>query len=123
VFARKVLEIAPPNAINHEKMHERTAILKDVCQGGRHILEILAHDILRENVYFIDIELCALNLSQYISWEPNYTPIVGLPEWKGAVKAQTLSILEEILQGLSFLHHSDIKQHGNLKPQNSIPLV
>jgi serine/threonine protein kinase len=120
-FARKVLEIAAPNAINRDKIDERTTIMKTVCQGSRHIVEILGHGMLRENVYFIDMELCALNLSDYISWEPNHTPIVGLPEWKNAVKAQTITILEDILQGLSFLHHSDIKQHGNLKPQNGIP--
>ena len=96
MFARNVLEIATPNRVNLKKTDKRTALIKRVSQHSRHIVEILRHDTLRENIYFIDMELCDLKLSEYISRELNHSPIVGLPEWKNGVKAQTISILEEI---------------------------
>jgi serine/threonine protein kinase len=67
-------------------------------------------------MYFIDMELCDISLTQYLS--PEAPHVAGLEPWITVPKnVQVSSILEQILRGVSFLHlHSMI--HGNLKPQN-----
>ena len=89
-----------------------------------HIVEILGHSSLGKHTasYFIDMEYCDLNLSEYMRGKG---PLVNnLLDYETAIRDRQISffiiaIIQEILSGLIFIHSHD-KVHRDLKPQNSM---
>ena len=98
------------------------ALCKDPENTQTYVVEILRHGDLRRNTdsYFIDMELCYINLAQYIySVGGANNDINGLPDWLTINRnGQVILIIEQILSGLVFIHSHD-KVHRDLKPQNS----
>lgn len=71
-------------------------------------------------VYYIDMELCAMNLEQYIQGSLRAP---GLVDWSIPVDAEEvrniIDIFEQILSGVVFIH-SEYEVHRDLNPQNGI---
>ena len=90
------------------------------------IIEILDHGSLGEhtNLYFIDMEHCDINLSEYIHGKRcGVHGLKDFAEWIniGEVSFLICAIVQQIVRGLMFLHGHD-KVHRDLKPENSMPL-
>ena len=119
MFARKLVRIT--QRTQNEIEIEAKAIQK-VCGKGSHphIVEVLRIGELRNSSdYFIDMELCDLNLADYIYSE---TPRDGLPFYNKVasppLRAQQIwYVLIHIASGLKFMH-SIRMVHRDLKPAN-----
>lgn len=107
------------------------AVVK-LCNPGAHrnIVAVLRYGKLpRSYFYFLDMELCDLNLEAYIQqkWTPNVRGKVphlvvmdDLPE-KDSL-SQVADIMHDLVAGVAFIHsHKEI--HRDLKPQNGMVLV
>jgi len=75
--------------------------------------------ILANSIYFIDMELCDINLSQYINGSHGVTGIHGLPPWKKEEPDIFLitAIMQQLISALAFIHKED-KVHRDLDPRN-----
>jgi len=72
--------------------------------------------------YFIDMELCDLNLAEYIHRRTPLSPSESIPYFvkdaEPPLKAQQIwSIMYEIAKGLAFMHSLRVA-HRDLKPAN-----
>ena len=80
--------------------------------------------IVSGSIYFIDMELCDFNLSQYIEGTREVTGVHGLPLWNKESPDIFLiiAIMQQLLSGLAFMHKED-KVHRDLDPRNGKPFV
>jgi serine/threonine protein kinase len=121
-FARKLLYI--PRIQPEEIEYEARAIMK-ICGKGSHshIVEVFKLGELRNtDYYFIDMELCDLNLQEYIDCSTSPNPSVSIPFFvKNApppMKAQQIwNVMRQIASGLKYLHTLHLV-HRDLKPAN-----
>jgi serine/threonine protein kinase len=94
-----------------------------LCQcGHENIIQVFRHGLLRpiQTFYFIDMELCDLNLKEYL--KNTKTGVRGLIEWPRAIREGhgpflVCAILQQIIRGLAFIH-SKGETHRDLNPQN-----
>jgi serine/threonine protein kinase len=95
-----------------------------LCRGSHdNIIAIYNHGRLAppHAFYFIDMELCDINLEEYIYCKR--TGVLGLMEWDKAIADGhgvflICGIMQQILSGLQFIHdHGEV--HRDLNPQNS----
>jgi serine/threonine protein kinase len=122
-FARKILRPFAGRNSNDEIANETRAMEKLCKQGHENLIEIFDHGMLGPNVpfYFIDMELCGLNLDEYVRGV--VTGVHGLLDWSQAVQEgqgpfQIFAIFQQIVIGLIFIHnHGEV--HRDLTPQNS----
>jgi len=99
--------------------------VEKLCKGGTHknIVEVIRLGVLSTSLYFLDMELCDLNLETWITrkWDeriekklPYFT--VDLPSrmrfW------HVRGIMEDVANGTAFIH-SRREVHRDLKPRNS----
>jgi serine/threonine protein kinase len=122
-FARKILRpFAGRN--NDDDIANETRAMEKHCQlGHENLIEIYDHGTLRTNLpfYFIDMELCGVNLDEYI--QGYVTGVHGLLDWSQAIQDgqgdfQIFAIFQQILIGLIFIHdHGEV--HRDLTPQNN----
>jgi len=91
-------------------------------RGHPNIITVLKHGWLREEQYHFDMELCILNLEDYILG--NFKSVLGIGRYYNpGLSRDTLSclslwgILSHIARGLEFLHASK-EMHRDLKPRN-----
>ena len=125
-FARKLLLM--PRIERIEIEHEALAIRK-ICENGSHshIVEVLRLGQLRNtDYYFIDMELCDMNLAEYIHRPTPPNPSDSIPYFiKNApppLKAhQIWNIMKQIASGVSYIHTLNMV-HRDLKPTNGKPL-
>jgi len=122
-FARKVLDLggwlAKPEVIANE-----TRAIKKLCSGSHpNIVEVLRIGELKNSAYyFVDMELCDINLQDYIHRDDSKPLPEAIPYFvKNAtsqVKAlQIWNIVKQIATGVAFIHsHNEI--HRDVKPQN-----
>jgi serine/threonine protein kinase len=73
-------------------------------------------------MYFIDMELCEIDLEAYISNKRR--GIRGLVDWdiafsEGQREFLIIAILQQLLAGLAFIHGHDMV-HRDIAPQNGI---
>lgn len=93
--------------------------------GGSHqnLISVLEHGRIGNSAfYFIDMELCDINLEEYI--QGTKTGIRGLLDWDKALEEGQrhfliVAIMQQLLGGLAFIHSHD-EVHRDLVPQNSI---
>ena len=105
-------------------------MIDKICTTGHgNIVQILLHDWFKSgSIYFIDMELCNLNLHDYIyrteeysrhasAFSNNLTFVVedSSPQLK---LVNIWTIIDHIAQGLEFIHEKHYI-HRDLKPLNS----
>jgi len=119
VFARKLVRITQRT---WEDIEAEAEAIKKVCGKGchPHIVEVLRIGELRNSSdYFIDMELCDLNLANYIYGENSAD---GLPFYNKAATPplralQIWNIMSHIAKGAKYMHSIDMV-HRDLKPAN-----
>jgi serine/threonine protein kinase len=122
-FARKLLHI--PHATWESIKREADAINKLSENGGHtHIVNVLRLGQLgNSDYYFIDMELCDLNLDVFIN---SWTSREGLPffvrDRPPPLKAQQIwNVMIPIACGTEYIHSLELV-HRDLKPANSMSL-
>lgn len=133
MFARKLLR--PFGSISTSDIKKEIRTVAKLCRPGLHpnIVPVLSLGKLRDSsCYYIDMELCALNLDAYIQRKWTTRVLEGLPQF---VKVDTLPIehqleqirliLSDITNGVAFLHsrkavHRDLKPANGINPRQSI---
>jgi serine/threonine protein kinase len=85
---------------------------------------VLGHDRLNPTsaIYFIDMELCNINLEEYI--QGTKAGVRGLIDWQTAcIEGQRqfliFAIMQQLLSGLAFIHDHD-EVHRDMALQNGI---
>ena len=95
-----------------------------LCRGLHdNIIAISSHGRLLplHAFYFIDMELCDLNLQEFI--ESTKKNVHGLMDWDVTIETGSglfaiCAIIQQILMGVNFIHsHNEV--HRDLNPQNS----
>ena len=99
--------------------------MEKLCKGDTHknIVEVIRHGVLPTSLFFLDMELCELDLETWIArkWDarierklPYFT--VELPSRMRSW--QIRGIMEDVTNGTAFIH-SKREVHRDLKPRNS----
>lgn len=120
-FARKVIHPFSGKGGEEDIENEIRAINK-LCSGQHeNIVHVYGHGRLGPNsrYYCIDMELCTLNLEEYIQGKITE----GLRDWRRPSQREdllhVLGIMEQVMSGLSYIHREN-EVHRDLNPQNGI---
>jgi len=103
--------------------NEVRAITK-LCEKGTHphIITVLKIGELRDTRFlFIDMELCDLNLAEYIhcTRAVSSVPTYFIKDQPPPLRAQQIwNVMLHIAKGIQYLHNKDMV-HRDLKPANS----
>src|SRR5271170_4392011 len=123
LFARKL--IRPFSDLTQEDIDNEVKAVTKLCSKGenRNIVAVLKHGRLENSTYyFLDMELCDLNLETFIYSEsfPGFEKEFGYDSRSSKeTRYQTMwPIMLDIVHGLQFIHHHD-QVHRDLKPRNS----
>ena len=119
MFARKIRPVfIPVTQTDIQSEHEK---LKAFCESYKHrnLVSVLGHGRLKLfsteqqlPFYYVDMEICAENLSHYISDRYSCEHDCGISN------REIWSILQQIASGTKYLHSKDILG-AHLKPENS----
>ena len=111
VFARKI--IRPFAGVTRDDIMNEVRAIDVICHAQHaHIVEVLYHGWLGSSFYYFDMEVCNLNLEQYISKANNFMPYDDSKVW---------AIFEEVTKGLDHIHQ--LRQvHRDMKPRNATSL-
>jgi len=105
-------------------------VIRKLCVHGNHqnIVAVINHGHLPNGPhYFIDMELCDINLHEYIYRQKPFDPSESIPFFmKDAppqLKAQQIwHVMSQISSGVKYVHsHREV--HRDLKPANSTPFA
>ena len=112
--------------------NEIRAIQKVCSEQGTHqnIVKVLKHGNIRSGEYiYIDMELCAINLENYIPilWKPSKEERAKMRQ-TGVTRIYALDlrmryvwvVMMQIANGITFIHRQS-EVHRDLKPQNGVP--
>lgn len=89
-------------------------------ESHTNIIRYIADGSIVENAsYFIDMELCHINLNEYMKGSRDVKGIYGLPRWNSEKPDVFLitAIMQQLLSGLAFIHKYG-KVHRDLDPRN-----
>ena len=107
-----------------EDYKNEVAAMKTLCNKSHtNMIQYIADGSIvsnpAESFHFIDMELCDINLNQYINGTLNVAGIHGLPVWNKENPDIFLitAIIQQLLSGLAFMHKED-KVHRDLDPRN-----
>lgn len=132
-IARKL--IRPFGQTTKEDIKKEVEAVTKICAtgGNENIVHILKHGPLPStDYYYIDMELCDVNLADYISTSYNRTVLLPTTELQNAKEPvfilypltpsrvhqeNVYSIMSHIVCGLQFLHQHQLA-HRDLKPKN-----
>lgn len=92
-------------------MNEVRAIDKLCKQRHENIVAVLCHGWLNSSYYFFDMELCSINLEQYVSGTE------GGSLFQKYDSQKVVDIITQITSGLDFIHFQ-AEVHRDLKPRN-----
>lgn len=97
-------------------------MLKLCSKRHSNIVRIVAHgDVNNFPYYYIDMELCDLDLSHYIAnrkSESRKCPISSKELSPKDIMNHSFDILKDVTRGVAFIHAQQIV-HRDIKPQNS----
>jgi len=120
-FARKLIHIP---WVDKKATDNEIKVLTDLCQLGahKHIVAVLRIGELRNSRYyvFIDMELCDLNLAEYIyNTKPrDSVATYFINDQPPLIKAQQIwTVMVQVAKGVEYLHSQDTV-HRDLKPAN-----
>jgi serine/threonine protein kinase len=95
-------------------------VMKTLCNKSHtNMIQYIGDGMIVSGSYFIDMELCDINLSQYIEGTHSVAGVQGLPVWNKENPDVFLivAIMQQLLSGLAFMHKKD-KVHRDLNPRN-----
>lgn len=125
-FARKV--VRPFVGATEEDIRNEVRAIDKLCRSHHpNITQVLDHGELKPDTayYYIDMELCAFTLEQYIHGKG---PVPGWGvSWESVrsgdnLRENVVRIFRHIVNGLIFIHEKN-EVHRDLSPQNGIPDV
>lgn len=118
-ITRKLIHVSKPEDI--ESYRNEVEAMKTLSNKScRNTIQYINHGtIISDSIYFIDMEFCDINLTQYIEGTHNVTGVHGLPVWNKENPDIFLitAIMQQLLSGLAFMH-KESKVHRNLDPTN-----
>ena len=118
-IARKLICVSKPKDM--EDYRNEVEAMRTLCNKSHtNMIQYIRHGtIVSDSIYFIDMELCDINLSQYIKGTQNVTGVHGLPIWNKENPDIFLitAIMQQLLSGLAFMHKEG-KVHRDLDPRN-----
>ena len=115
----------PIRGISEDDIQNEMRAIGKLCQienTHRNIVSVLNYGPLTPFLYFIDMELCDLNLYQWIyeKWDgitANELPFVTTELSPEARLDQVWDIMKDITQGVAFIHAAH-EIHRDMKPSN-----
>jgi serine/threonine protein kinase len=113
--------------VNAEDVRNETRAVIKLCQPGSNsnIVSVLRHGRLVNSPYFfLDMELCDLNLETYIQRKWTEALRHNVPQFSNVdilesrlKLAQVWNLMKDIANGIAYVHqHQEI--HRDLKPRN-----
>jgi serine/threonine protein kinase len=119
-----------PGGLNQAIVQNEVRAITTICSRDRphpNIVAVLNHgELPKAPCYFFDMELCDLNLHDYIYRETPPNPSESLPffvkDAPASSKAlQIWNVMKQIASGVKYVHsHGTV--HRDLKPANSTSL-
>jgi serine/threonine protein kinase len=126
-FARKLVHLPGPD--REEVDNEIRAIMKlCVKRAHKNIVSVLKlGELPNSSYYFIDMELCDLNLAVYIHRTDVPNPSESLPYFMKDASShhkalQIWNIMKQIAGGIKYIHGQDLV-HRDVKPANGTSLL
>ena len=121
-IARKIKKVlSPQEKVDYIK---EVKSMKDLgSEFHKNVIQYIADgEILSDSIYFIDMELCDINLDEYMNGTQNISGIHGLPAWNKEDPDLFLivAIVQQLLSGLDFMHKKQMV-HRDLDPKNGEP--
>lgn len=103
-------------------MNNEIRAIKKLCNGGHeNIVEVFGIGEFPDSSYvYIDMELCDLNLSDYIQANRKLAPVHDYP--LDFIETQIWDIMRQIANGVVFIHNNE-EVHRDLKPSNGVSLA
>jgi len=117
----RLIDSGAAGEVHEDIQNEVHAVLK-LCRPGspKSIVAVLGHGNIPPSYYFIDMELCDINLESYIQCAETRKRLPPLSDsslqWTKMV--QLWDLMEDIASGIAFIH-SEKEIHRDLKPRNS----
>ena len=113
--------------ITKEHLREELRGMAKVCGGSqKYVVQVLGFgELSSSSCYYIDMELCDMNLEHSIHHKWTSRMETELPylttDWGSRTRTvQIWNIMEDISSGLAYIHGLN-EIHRDLKPRNSMP--
>jgi serine/threonine protein kinase len=114
-FARKLIRL---DALDVSAVRNEIRAMTKLCDGSNeNIIEVIRTGDFEDLSYaYIDMELCDLNLEEYIRSKWALQPVEGAPS-----ELDIWDIMSQISSGIAFVHAKN-EIHRDLKPSNGMLL-
>lgn len=114
----------PFGGVTDDDIRNEFRALDKICtRAALNIVQVWRHDSLRHSGFsFIDMELCDLNLEDYIQrkW-PLRLSQTNFLDFPSNYRTIISDIMIDIASGLGFIHGLQ-EVHRDLKPRNGLPI-
>lgn len=89
-------------------------VIDKLCKNKHeNIVMVMRHGWLNSSFYFFDMELCNMNLEEWIRSTGKKRGLTGV----GGYDVDVFNIMKQITSGIGFIH-SHMEVHRDLKPRN-----